>query len=113
MSDLIPWRNLDAGDRIRIMCWLDEHRIDPMRVPIDGQFRYDPTTGEWRIPVFWENAHGRSVVNPDGETIRSLVVRRREMRPLPWPRARKWSVSFGGVDLTPYVIDVQFGRGDT
>jgi hypothetical protein len=88
VSDLIPWRNLGTGDRVQIMRWLEEHRIDPMRVPIDALPEYDPATGEWLIPVFRENEHGRSVVNPDGETIRTLVVRSRELRPLPWPRVR-------------------------
>lgn len=120
MSDSrIPYRNLDDEDQAAIMAWLVDHRVDPRRVPIDAQFEHDPVTGEWRIPVYWHDARGRKAANPDGETIRSLVVRRRELRPLPWPRVRlslRWvpgecTISVGGVDLTPYVSDVQFGRG--
>jgi hypothetical protein len=120
VSDRIPFDRLDRDDQDAIRSWLIDHRVNPDRVPIDAIPEFDSAVGEWRIPVFWENAHGRSVVNPDGETIRSLVVRRRELRPLPWPRVRlnlRWvpgesTISFGGVDLTPYVSDVQFERGE-
>jgi hypothetical protein len=119
MSGRIPYADLDDEDQAAIKAWLVDHRVNPDRVPIDAIPDLDPATGEWRIPVYWHNAHGRAVVNPDGETIRSLVVRRRELRPLPWPRVRlsfRWvpgesTISVGGVDLTPYVSDVQLGRG--
>jgi hypothetical protein len=119
MSGRIPYTDLNRDDQDAIKAWLVDHRVNPDRVPIDAQFDRDPATGEWRIPVYWHDADGRMAANPDGETIRSLVVRRRELRPLPWPRVRlsfRWvpgesTISFGGVDLTPYVSDVQLGRG--
>lgn len=115
MSDRIPFDRLDRDDQDAIKAWLADHRVNPDRVPIDAQFDRDPATGEWRIPVYWHDGRGRAVVNPDGETIRQLVVRRRELRPLPWPRIRlrivpgKFSVRLDGVDLTHYVSDVQIG----
>ncbi|GIE75774.1 hypothetical protein Aph02nite_17240 [Actinoplanes philippinensis] len=119
MSDRIPFDRLGYDDQDAIRSWLRDHRVNPDRVPIDAVPEFDPAAGEWRIPVYWHDQSGHMRLCDDSHTVRTLVVRRRELRPLPWPRVRlhlQWvpgesTISIGGVDLTPYVSDVQFGRG--
>lgn len=65
--------------------WLRDHGVQHCRVPLYASFDFDAATGEWRIPVYWYDADGRMCVHLDGETVRKHVVRRRELRPLPWP----------------------------
>jgi hypothetical protein len=85
MDDRIPYPDLFPDERDQILAWLHEHRIDPGRVPDSADLQRDDTTGEWRIPLYWRDEHGRMATNPDGETVRMLIVRRRELSPLPWP----------------------------
>lgn len=52
-------------------------------MPVYATFEHDPATCEWRIPTYWVDADGR--MRLDGEDVRKVVLRRRELRPLPWP----------------------------
>lgn len=116
MNDRIPYLGLAPEEQEEVHAWLREHRIEPGRVPVEADFEYDPTTGEWRIPLHWLDAdgHRRIDLNPGGD-IRRIVVRRRELRPLPWPRfglrllGPFSHVSLGGVDLTPYISEISVG----
>ncbi|BCJ45342.1 hypothetical protein GCM10010168_86110 [Actinoplanes ianthinogenes] len=113
IGEFIPYYHLDPEQRAELHGWLLDHRIDYHRVPAYEQFTWDAATGEWRIPLYWHNTEGRMQINPDGETVRMLVVRRRELWPLPWPRValrlERPTVSINGVDLTPYVRNVVIG----
>jgi hypothetical protein len=81
----VPYLYLRAEQRQEIHDWLRDHNVNPIHVPIDAQFERDDATGEWRIPVFWADRNGRHAL--DGEDLRGHFIRRRELRPLPWPTA--------------------------
>jgi hypothetical protein len=84
----IPYLDLPLGEKLAIHDWLTEHHVDYTRVPVYAQFEYDEVTGEWLIPVYWVDDDGRMRIDLDGngaELVRQHVVRRRELRPLPWP----------------------------
>lgn len=84
MADFLPYLDLMAEQRDEVHRWLRDHRVNPGRVPVYAQFEYDPAVQEWRIPLYWHNAEGRMRIDQTG--VRRIVVRRRELRPLPWPR---------------------------
>jgi hypothetical protein len=79
----IPYLGLPLGDKLAIHDWLTEHHVDYTRVPVYAQFEYDDVTGEWLIPIYWHDSIGRMRVDEHGG-VRTHVVRRRELRPLPW-----------------------------
>lgn len=81
----IPYLELTPDQQEQIRAWLHEHRIDPARVPIDAQLDYDPAAGEWRIPAYRVDRDGRKRVDPVLGKLRINIVRRRQLRPLPWP----------------------------
>lgn len=114
MSGFIPYLDLDAEDKAQIHGWLLDHRVDYHRVPVYAEFEYDAATSEWRIPLYWHDPDGRMRIDETGDDVRKVVVRRRELRPLPWPRVRlrlgkPTFISIGGVDVTGYVTDVTVG----
>lgn len=89
MAELIPYLDLPAEDRAAIHAWLTDHRVDYTRVPVYARFDFDAVTGEWRIPIYWHDAGGRMGLasgRPGERLIRQHVIRRRELRPLPWPK---------------------------
>lgn len=87
VAEFIPYERLTPDERAELHAWLWDHRIDPGRVPIGADFDFDATTGEWRIPQFVKGPGGRGVrVDPVTRDALLQVVRRRELRPLPWPR---------------------------
>lgn len=81
----IPYRELTPDQQEQIRTWLREHRIDPGRVPIDARFGYDPVVGEWRILAYRVDRDGRKRIDPVLGRLRINIVRRRQLRPLPWP----------------------------
>lgn len=83
MSTRIPYIDLPLGEKLAIHDWLTEHHVDYKRVPVDAQFEHDEATGEWLIPLFWVDDNGRMHLDGDSD-VRRIVVRRRELRPLPW-----------------------------
>ncbi|GGN40412.1 hypothetical protein GCM10010109_69490 [Actinoplanes campanulatus] len=88
MAEHVPYLQLMADQREQIHAWLTDHRINYTRVPVYAQFAYDSATQEWRIPIYWHDSNGRMRIDLDGhglELVRQHVVRRRELRPLPWP----------------------------
>lgn len=85
MADFIPYPDLSPEQRQAIHIWLRGHRVDPGRVPVYATFERDAATGEWRIPAYWVDADGRMRVDA-AEDVRKVVLRRRELQPLPWPR---------------------------
>lgn len=114
MTDHISYLDLTTDEKDQIHDWLIDHGVDYHRVPVHETFDFDQATGEWRIPLFWQDTDGRMRVDETGEDVRRVVVRRRELRPLPWPRpglrmvGPVTSVSIGGVDVTPYVSAIEF-----
>ena len=86
MSDRIPYHDLLPAEQQALHAWLRGHRVEPERVPLDAQFELDAATGEWRIPVFVRHPDGGIRVDLATGDILRRIVRRRELRPLPWPR---------------------------
>lgn len=107
-GERIPYRRLDQAERERIHGWLIDHDIDYTRVPVHADLRYDDATGEWRIPLYVRKPGG-IVVDPVTGEPRRVVVRRRELRPLPWPTYGPPVVMLDGVDISGYLLGG--GRG--
>lgn len=84
MTGLVPYLDLAPEERADLHRWLGDHGVDHHRVPVYAEFGHDAATDEWRIPLFWQDADGRMRLTADGD-VRKVVVRRRELRPLPWP----------------------------
>lgn len=80
----IPYLDLPLGEKLAIHDWLTEHHVDYTRVPVDAQFEHDDATGEWLIPMYDVDHRGRMLIDPDNDTVRQHVIRRQELRPLPW-----------------------------
>lgn len=83
----IPYPELPLTEKRAIHDWLTEHHVDHTAVPVESQFEYDDATGEWLIPVFDRDSRGRLLVDPETGTLRLHVIRRQELRPLPWREA--------------------------
>lgn len=109
-GERIPYTALMPDQQHALHDWLREHRVDPGRVPLYARFDHDAATGEWRIPLYWHGPDGRMRLNPDGDTVRKLVVRRRELSPLPWPTWGRPTVTWNGVDISECVADIQLGN---
>jgi len=105
------YRELTPGERDELHRWLVDHRVDYTRVPVYAQFERDDATGEWRIPVYWVDDDGRMRLDETGNDVRQHVIRRRELRPLPWPAYEPPRVWINGVEITG-VLDIQFGDDD-
>jgi len=87
VKNFIPYSHLDPFEQRQVHDWLTDHRVDYRRVPAAAEFDYDPATGEWRIPAYVRSANGRGIrVDPATGDPLMRIVRRRELRPLPWPR---------------------------
>lgn len=84
---LIPWLDLEPTLQHDVITWLNIHRVDPGRVPLEAVFEYDAAADEWRIPVHWVDANGHKRLDETGEDVRQHVIRRRPLGPLPWPEA--------------------------
>lgn len=81
--------DLDPAEKQAIHGWLTDHGIDYTRVPVEAPWEFDPAVGEWRIELFWHDARDRVTLLPDRSDVRRVMVRRRELRPLPWLAAAR------------------------
>jgi hypothetical protein len=94
MGDVIPLRRrrpdywtLTDDQREAIHDWLRQHDCEPADTPLDGILGCDAATGEWRIEQYLTR-DGRKYLDEHGK-VAKVVVRRREMAPLPWPEVVK------------------------
>lgn len=99
---------LTRDEKDELHRWLADHHVDYIRVPVYAEFDRDDATGEWRIPVYWFDA-GRMRLDETGQDVRKHVIRRRELRPLPWPTCGPPRVWVNGVEITG-VRSVSFGE---
>ena len=95
----IPYNGLSREQKQELHRWLADHRIDYTRVPVYARFEFDPAVREWRIPVYWWDHEGRMRLDETGQDVRKHIVRRRELRPLPWPTYGPPRVWFNGVEI--------------
>jgi hypothetical protein len=109
-DERIPYQALTREQKGELHGWLTDHGIDYTRVPVWAQFDFDPATREWCIPVYWVDHEGRMRLDETGQDVRKHVVRRRELRPLPWPTYGPPRVWFNGVEI-PGVRSVSFEPG--
>ena len=76
--------NLTDEEREAIHDWLRLHDCEPSHTPLHGLPDRDDTTGEWRIAQYLTRDDGSRYLDEHGD-IAMVVVRRREIAPLPWP----------------------------
>jgi hypothetical protein len=92
--------NLTRHEKQAVHAWLSDHSVDYKRVPVEAELVRDDATYEWRIPLFWRDADGGLALTADGSDMRRVVVRRRELYPLPWPE-RITHHAIEGTDFMP------------
>lgn len=107
-DERIPYQALTREQKEQLHRWLTDHGIDYTRVPVWARFTFDEAASEWRIPVYWVDAEGRMRLDETGQDVRKHVVRRRELRPLPWPTYEPPRVWFNGVEIEG-VLGIDFG----
>lgn len=77
---------LSSVDEFLICAWLEAHGVNTRRTPVHAEIEYDPVFDEWRIEQWRMGPDNAPIVAPDGETLVSIVVRRRATgTALPWP----------------------------
>lgn len=86
MTGLIPYLDLTPDEKQELHTWLLDHQVDYHRVPAYVEFDFDSATREWRIPMYVVDTDGRMRLDKVTGEVPKVVVRRRELRPLPWPR---------------------------
>lgn len=85
MADRVHYLELTREQKDELHRWLLDHHVDYTRVPVWARFERDDATGEWVIPLHWHDADGHMRIDETGQDVRKVTVRRRELRPLPWP----------------------------
>jgi hypothetical protein len=84
----VDYAAMTPQEREDIAAWITAHHVDPGLVPIEAEIGFDPSTDEWRFPVYVRGAQGGIRLDTARrEPLKRIIRRRRQPSTLPMRRA--------------------------
>lgn len=80
----IDYRAMTPIEREAICDWVRAHHLDPRLVPVSVEIGFDPSTNEWRFPVYIPGPKGGIRYDPETGNVPMRIIRRRRQQ---WPLA--------------------------